>query len=62
MIAVGLAVALVVLLLGGLALRGMLGLIWAPFLCGAAAALIAALASAAWDKAWREQIRRGGGL
>ena len=62
MIAVGLAVALVVLLLAGLALREMLGLVWAPFLCGAAAALIAALASAAWDKAWRAQIRRGEAL
>ena len=61
-IAIGLAVALVALLIAGLALREMLGLAWAPFACGAAAALIAALASAAWDKAWREQIRRGGGL
>ena len=61
MIAVGLATALAGLLLAGLVLREMIGLVWAPFLCGAAAALIAAVASAAWDRAWRAQIRRGGG-
>jgi len=60
-IAVGLAVALVSLLMAGLVLRERLGLVWAPFLCGAAGALIAAFASAAWDKAWRAQIRRGDG-
>ncbi len=60
-IAIGLAVALVALLLAGLALRERTGLVWGPVLCGVAGAVIAAFASAAWDKAWRDQIRRGGG-
>ena len=58
-IAVGLAVAMVALTLAGLALREKLGLVWAPIFCGVLGALIAALASAAWDKAWQAQIRRG---
>jgi hypothetical protein len=60
-IAVGLAVALVALMLAGLVLRERLGLVWAPVLCGLLAAFVAAFASAAWDKAWQAQIRRGGG-
>lgn len=60
-IAIGLAVALVGLLFAGLALRETMGLAWAPFVCGAVAAVIAVFASAAWDKAWRAQIRRGDG-
>jgi 4-hydroxybenzoate polyprenyltransferase len=60
-IAIGLAVALIVLMIAGLVVRETLGLIWAPFACGAAGALIAAFASAAWDRAWRAQIQRGGG-
>jgi len=58
-IAMGLAAALAALLLAGLALREKLGLVWAPIACGIVAALIAAFASAAWDKAWQAQIRRG---
>ena len=60
-IAIGLAVALVALLLAGLVLRERMGLVWAPVLCGLLAALVAAFASAAWDKAWQAQIRRGEG-
>jgi hypothetical protein len=60
-IAVGLAVALVALLLAGLVLRERMGLIWAPVFCGVLGALVAAFASAAWDKAWQAQIRRGEG-
>lgn len=60
-IAVSLAVALVSLMLAGLILRARMGLIWAPVACGVLAALIAAFASAAWDKAWQAQIRRGEG-
>ncbi len=60
-IAVGLAVAMVALMLAGLALRERLGLVWAPVFCGLVGALVAAFASAAWDKAWQEQIRRGDG-
>jgi len=60
-IAIGLVIALVALLLGGLMLRERLGLAWAPLLCGAAGAVLAAFASTAWDKAWRAQIRRGAG-
>jgi 4-hydroxybenzoate polyprenyltransferase len=60
-IAIGLAVALIALMIAGLVGRETLGLIWSPFACGAAGALIAAFASAAWDRAWRAQIRREGG-
>lgn len=60
-IAVGLSIALIALLLAGLALREKMGMVWAPVFCGVAAALVAAFASAAWDRAWREEIRRGGG-
>lgn len=60
-IAIGLALALVALLLAGLVLRERMGLVWAPVLCGVLAALVAAFASAAWDKAWQAQIRRGEG-
>ncbi len=60
-IAVGLAIAMVALLLAGLALREKLGLVWAPIFCGVVGALVAAFASAAWDKAWQAQIRRGEG-
>lgn len=60
-IAIGLGIAMVGLMMAGLALRESLGLAWAPIACGAAGAVIAAFASAAWDRAWREDIRRGGG-
>lgn len=60
-IAIGLVIALMALLLAGLALREQLGLVWAPVACGIVAALVAAFASAAWDKAWQAQIRRGEG-
>ena len=60
-IAVGLAVAMVALMFAGLVLRAQMGLIWAPFVCGILGALVAAFASAAWDKAWQAQIRRGEG-
>jgi 4-hydroxybenzoate polyprenyltransferase len=60
-IAIGLAAVLVALMIAGLILRETMGLAWAPFLCGALGAVVAALGSAAWDKAWRHQIRRGGG-
>jgi len=60
-IAVGLAVAMVALTLAGLALRERMGLIWAPIFCGVLGAFVAAFASAAWDKAWQDQIRRGEG-
>ena len=60
-IALGLAVAMVALMFAGLLLRAELGLVWAPVLCGVLGALVAAFASAAWDKAWQAQIRRGEG-
>ena len=60
-IALSLAIALVALMLAGLALRARMGLVWAPIVCGLVGALIAAFASAAWDKAWQAQIRRGNG-
>jgi hypothetical protein len=60
-IAIGLATAMVALMLAGLVLRAEMGMVWAPVLCGAVGALIAAFASAAWDKAWQAQIRRGEG-
>ena len=59
-IAICLAAALVGLMLAGMLLSER-GLVWAPVACGAAAALIAAFASAAWDRAWQAQIRRGEG-
>jgi hypothetical protein len=58
-IAVGLTVALLALTLAGLAFRREMGVAWAPVFCGIAAAFIAAFASAAWDRAWRDEIRRG---
>ena len=61
-IAVSLAVTIAALLLAGLALREKMGLVWAPVVCGVLGALVAAFASAAWDKAWQAQIRRGEGL
>jgi hypothetical protein len=60
-IAIALTFALVGLALGGLALREHMGLVWGPIACGIVGALIAAFASAAWDRAWREEIRRGAG-
>ena len=60
-IAIGLAIAMVALMLAGLALRTQTGLVWAPIVCGFAGALVAAFASVAWDKAWQKQIRRGEG-
>jgi hypothetical protein len=60
-IAVGLAVAIGALMLAGLALREKMGLVWAPIACGVLGAFVAAFASAAWDKAWQDQIRRGEG-
>jgi hypothetical protein len=58
-IAIGLSVALVVLTLLGLALREQLGVAWAPIACGIVGALIAGWSSAAWDRAWRAQLRGG---
>ena len=60
-IAVALAFALIALLLAGFVLRERTGLVWAPIFCGILGAFIAAFASAAWDKAWQAQIRRGDG-
>lgn len=60
-IAVSLAITMIALMLAGLVLRAQLGLIWAPLVCGMIGALVAAFASAAWDKAWQAQIRRGEG-
>lgn len=60
MIAIALVIALLGLMLAGLALREKLGFAWAPIACGAVGAVIAAFASAAWDKAWRDQVRRSG--
>ena len=57
-IAIALAMAFVSLMLAGLALRAKFGFIWAPILCGAAAALIATFASAAWDRAWQRELRK----
>jgi hypothetical protein len=59
-IAIGLGIAMVGLIFAGLALRETMGLEWAPVACGAVGALIAAFASAAWDRAWRDGIRRSG--
>ena len=56
-IALCLAAALVGLMLAGMLLNER-GLAWAPVACGAAAALIAAFASAAWDRAWQRELRR----
>ena len=60
-IAVALAFALIALPLAGLVLRERMGMIWAPVFSGVLGAFVAAFASAAWDRAWREQIRRGDG-
>jgi hypothetical protein len=60
LIAIGLVIALVALMMAGLLLRETFGLEWAPIACGAVAALVAAFASAAWDRAWRAQIRGAG--
>lgn len=60
-IALGLVVTLIGLMAAGLGLRQAFGLAWAPFACGAVAAIAAAFGSALWDYAWREEIRRGGG-
>jgi hypothetical protein len=57
-IALALVVALLGLTLAGFALRERMGFIWAPIVCGAVAAAIAAFASAAWDRAWRDQMIR----
>lgn len=59
-IAIGLGVALAGLMLGGLALRTAMGQVWAPLACGAAAAVIACFAGAAWDRAWQRELRRDG--
>lgn len=59
-IAVALAAAMVVLMLGGLALRTELGLEWGPLACGALGAILAGLASAAWDRAWHAQMTDDG--
>lgn len=56
-IALALVAALVILMLAGLSLRTRFGIDWAPYACGAAAAIIAAFASAAWDRAWRAQMK-----
>lgn len=58
-IAIALTFTLVALALAGLALRERAGIIWAPIACGALGAVIAAFASARWDRAWREEIRGG---
>jgi hypothetical protein len=55
-IAIGLAVLLVAMMLGGLVLRVEAGLGWAPLALGAVAMPIAALASSLWDRAWRDQV------
>ena len=60
-IAIALTFALIGLALAGLALREKMGLVWGPIACGVAGGLFAAFASAAWDRAWRDEIRRGGG-
>ncbi len=59
-IAIGLAAALVALMFAGMALTAR-GIVWAPLACGAAAAVIAAFASAAWDRAWLRQVQEGDG-
>ena len=35
------------------------GIVWAPLACGAVLAVIAGVASAAWDRAWRADILAG---
>lgn len=59
-IALILAAALLGLVFAGLGLRLGLGLAWGPYVCGAAAAVIGALASAAWDRAWRAELTGSG--
>jgi hypothetical protein len=55
-IAIGLVVMLTGLMVAGLGLREEMGLAWAPFACGAVAAIFAGLGSALWDRAWRAQM------
>jgi hypothetical protein len=57
-IAIGLAVALCLLMLGGLVLNLHWGVRWAPLACGAVAAIAAYIASAAWDRAWKAQLEQ----
>lgn len=59
LIAIGLAICLCVLMLAGLALNRLSGLVWAPFACGAVAAVVSYVASAAWDRAWKAQLEQG---
>jgi hypothetical protein len=59
-IALALVVMLVALVAAGLGLREAFGLAWAPFACGAVAAVAAALGSILWDRAWRGQMTDGG--
>ncbi|MEA3011626.1 MAG: hypothetical protein QOD42_171 [Sphingomonadales bacterium] len=55
-IALALAALLVMLALGGFELSTRFGILWAPYACGAAAALTGALASLAWDRAWLAEL------
>jgi hypothetical protein len=57
-IAIGLAVCLVMLMLAGLVLNRQWSLTWAPFAFGAVASVIAYVASAAWDRAWKAQLEQ----
>lgn len=56
-IAILLGAALVLLMLAGLIARTRLGLGWAPVAAGAVAAVVAAFASHAWDRAWLAELR-----
>lgn len=56
-IAMALAAALMLLMLVGLFLRTRFGIAWAPFACGAVAAVVAGVLSSAWDRAWRAQMK-----
>lgn len=58
LIAIALAICFVVLMLGGLVLNREWGLAWAPFACGAIAAVVAWVGSAAWDRAWKAQLEQ----
>lgn len=42
-----------------LLLRDVEGYRWVPLACGAVLAIVATLASRAWDRAWRAEIREG---
>lgn len=55
-IAIALVVMLTGLIMAGVGLRAQMGLAWAPFACGAVAAVFAGLGSALWDRAWRAQM------